>query len=36
MFYICCQESSNVEFGCKLILDPRNERMSLPNKFVEV
>jgi hypothetical protein len=36
MFSIRCQETSNVEFGSKLILDPRNERMSLPNKFVEV
>lgn len=36
MFSNHCQESPNVNFGCKLILDQRNGKLSLPNKFAKV
>jgi hypothetical protein len=36
MFCDFCQKGSNVEFGCKLILDQRNGRWSLPNKCAKV
>jgi len=36
MFSNHCQENPNVNFGCKLILDQRNGKLNLPNKFVKV
>jgi hypothetical protein len=36
MFCDHCQESSNVEFGCKLISDLRNGTLNMPNKCVEI
>jgi hypothetical protein len=36
MFSNHCQESPNVNFGCKLILDQRNGKWNLPNKFAKV
>jgi hypothetical protein len=36
MFCDHCQESSNVEFECKLILDLRNGRLSMHNKCVDL
>jgi hypothetical protein len=36
MFYDRCKESSNIEFGCKLILDKIKGKLSLPNKCAKV